>query len=599
MAERPRGTWVAQIFNFLPNNGLPIGFVDVVYNRDGSIAGYEVDGKFFKIGQKAKGEKSKTSTDPRKFGSDFAASVAAKSKEMDKKREEALAAVDRINDEKTRSQLRAEINNKQNYIETLRKSLPNYEGVIERYALKVARGDELDALEQDELKVAQSRYSSVMNTIQEVQQDIFTTLYPGQKKKSDVEKTPLASAGPTGTAATAPTSATTPSPAQVQTPSLTPSQTPSQTPSGDGRKKDKQPQDQPPAIVPSAGFNPARFRMGEEASMGAAKPSGIGEVATGKRTLEDILGDVQNYFDLPDYIFRLDKDLGDLLVLAVNEKWTINRWDKEIELTNWWRKNNANVRQRLISFGNYEDLRSQGQDVSKSDYGLWLSKKKGTLKADARNIAGVTLTDQQSEEIAKKIYLGFLDDDENAIRAFLVPFISQTTSIVGGKPITGYGGQALKNYQTLQSIAKANGLSLRDILPGISAATTDGNLEEAVLEKLALGELDINRISQDARIIAGTGQPEFVRNLLNQGYDLEQIYSPYKGVMASVLELNPEEIDLKELSGYGLFSDKGQSNIYDFKKALRKDSRWQYTNTARTEVSNSAFQVLRDFGFQG
>jgi len=46
MAERPRGTWVAQIFNFLPNNGLPIGFVDVVYNRDGSIAGYEVDGKF-------------------------------------------------------------------------------------------------------------------------------------------------------------------------------------------------------------------------------------------------------------------------------------------------------------------------------------------------------------------------------------------------------------------------------------------------------------------------------------------------------------------------------------------------------------------------
>lgn len=599
MAERPRGTWVAQIFNFLPNNGLPIGFVDVVYNKDGSIAGYEVDGKFFKIGQKAKGEKSKTSTDPRKFGSDFAASVAAKSKEMDKKREEALAAVDRINDEKTRNQLRAEINNKQNYIETLRKSLPNYEGVIERYALKVARGDELDALEQDELKVAQSRYSSVMNTIQEVQQDIFTTLYPSQKKKSDVEKTPLASAGPTGTAATTPISTPTPTPTQTQTPSLTPSQTPSQTPSGDGRKKDNQRQDQSPAIVTSAGFNPARFRMGEEASMGAAKPSGIGEVATGKRTLEDILGDVKNYFDLPDYIFRLDKDLSDLLVRAVNEKWTIDRWNKEIELTNWWRKNNKDVRSRLTSFGNYEDLRSQGQDVSKSDYGLWLSKKKGTLKADARNIAGVTLTDQQAEEIAKKIYLGFLDDDENAIRAFLVPFISQTTSIVGGKPITGYGGQALKNYQTLQSIAKANGLSLRDILPGISATTTDGNLEEAVLEKLALGELDINRISQDARIIAGTGQPEFVRNLLNQGYDLEQIYSPYKSVMASVLELNPEEIDLKELSGYGLFSDKGQSNIYDFKKALRKDSRWQYTNTARTEVSNSALQVLRDFGFQG
>jgi hypothetical protein len=51
-----------------------------------------------------------------------------------------------------------------------------------------------------------------------------------------------------------------------------------------------------------------------------------------------------------------------------------------------------------------------------------------------------------------------------------------------------------KDYQTLQSIAKANGLSLKDILPGASATTTGGDLEEAVLEKLALGELDINRI---------------------------------------------------------------------------------------------------------
>lgn len=346
----------------------------------------------------------------------------------------------------------------------------------------------------------------------------------------------------------------------------------------------------------TAPFSAGTFRMAEEASMGNL-PSGT--TATGKRTLESILGDVQNYFDLPDYIFKLDKDLGDLLVRAVNEKWTEDRWDKEIENTNWWRKNSDNVRKRLVSFGNYEDLRGQGQDVSKSDYGLWLSKKRRALKVDARNIAGVELTDQQADEIAKKIYLGFLDDDENAIREFLVPYISKVDTIVGGQKISGFGGQALKDYQTLQSIAKANGFSLAQILPGVSATTTGGNLEEAVLEQLALGKLDINRISQDARMMAAMGQPESVRNLLNQGYDLDQIYAPYRNTMATTLELNPEQIDLNDPTLRMAISDKGETNLYDFQRQLRKDSRWQYTQQARQEVGDMTLNVLRDFGFQG
>lgn len=598
MAKRPKSTWVAQIFNIFPGNGLPIGFVDVVYNKDGSIAGYEVDDKFYEVGKGPEAKKTtKQGTDPKKFGSDFAAAVAAQNEKMDAERAETDKALESAGDERTRAELRATVNNKQSYIQTLRNSLPRYEDVIERYAVKVARGDELDSIEQRELADAQKNYASLMNTIKEVQQDIFETIYPNQKK-SKVEKTPLAqTAGPTGTPAastittgtkptagpTGPAIATTPS--AVTTPSTPAKGSMPKFPSSDKKGN----------VVPGS-FDPGRFRMGEEASMGAAKPAGV---TTGTRTLESILGDVQNYFDLPDYIFKLDKDLSNLLVRAVNEKWTEDRWSKEIETTNWWRKNSDSVRKRLVSFGNYSDLQGQGQDVSKSDYGLWLSKKKGQLKADAQALAGVAITDQQADEIAKKIYLGFLDDDENAIRAFLVPLISKTPSIVGGKTMTGFGGQALKDYQTLQSIAKANGFSLSQILPGISVTTTGGDLEEAVLEKIALGELDVNRISQDARMMAAIGQPEFVRNLLNQGYDLEQVYAPYRNTMANVLELNAEQIDLNDPTLRSAISDKGEINLYDFQRQLRKDSRWQYTQNARQEVSDITLNVLRDFGFQG
>lgn len=392
---------------------------------------------------------------------------------------------------------------------------------------------------------------------------------------------------PTGTVATAPvTSGTKTTKPVISTPAK--GTTPDKTDSGAG--------------VSAQGTVNTTTLEGIAAASGVTPggPTGTPTVtATGNRTLEQILGDVQNYFDLPDYIFKLDKDLGNLLVRAVNEKWTAERWDKEIENTNWWRKNSSEVRKRLTQFGNYKDLQSQGQDVSKSDYGLWLKKKKGQLKADARTISGYALTDAEAEDIAQKIYLGFLDDDENAIRAFLVPFISKTTSIVNGMKITGYSGQALKDYQTLQAIAKANGLSLKDILPGISATTTGGDLEEAVLEKIALGELDIGRISQDARNLAAIGQPQVVRGLLNQGYDLDQVYSPYKNIMSNVLELNPEQISLNDPTLRSAISDKGETNLYDFQRMLRKDSRWQYTQNARQEVGDITLNVLRDFGFQG
>lgn len=404
---------------------------------------------------------------------------------------------------------------------------------------------------------------------------------------------PIVGGAPTGT----PSMARTPTQAPAGTPTPTPRPTPTPTPR-------PTPTPTPESTMPGV-FDPARARMGEERSMGATVPAISGVTPTGPaRTLDELLTQTENWFSLPDYIFRLDKDLGKLLVRAVQEKWDENRWDKEIENTNWWRKNSDEVRRRIVQYGNYKDLQSQGQDVSRSDYGIWLRNQKNSVKAQAQQIAGVNLTDVQAEEIASKIWNGFLDNDPLAIRSLIVPYIGTVKSIVGNgiggqQTVAGYSGQALQNFQTLQAIAKANGFTLRDILPGISTATTQGNLEEAVLEKLALGELDINRIAQDARMLAAQGQPQYVRDLLNQGYDLQTVYAPYRNVMANVLELMPEEIDLNDATLRSAITDKGDTNIYDFKKALRQDSRWEYTSSARQEVGDAVMTVLRNFGLQG
>ena len=321
-----------------------------------------------------------------------------------------------------------------------------------------------------------------------------------------------------------------------------------------------------------------------------------------KTPLDTLLAKTEFWYDLPDYIFKLEPKLGELLVEAVANDWDPAKFLAKAKLTPWWQKNASTVRERIVDRAKYDELVAAGEDVSKSDYGLYLSKQMRSVKAKAKEIAGVTLTDEQAQSVAQKIYDGFLDDDPLAINALITPFIGKTTSIVGtglGGKQTGFGGQALQNYQTLQGIAKANGFSLKDILPNVSAITAGGDIETAVLRGLADGSIDINRVAQDARMLASQGQPKYVRDLLSQGYDLEAVYAPYRRTMANVLEIEPDEIDLNDSTLRMAITDKGDMNLFDFKKALRQDSRWQYTSDAREKVSSAALGVLRDFGFQG
>jgi hypothetical protein len=347
-----------------------------------------------------------------------------------------------------------------------------------------------------------------------------------------------------------------------------------------------------PAATPGGGFTD---------SQNAARLIAEGKAPTGvKSSLDTLLAKTEFWYDLPDYIFKLDTKLGELLVQAVDTDMDPAIFLSKAKLTPWWQRNSESVRTKIVNREKYNDLLKAGEDVKNTEYGMYLSKQVRSVKAQAKEIAGITLTDEQAQSVAQKIYDGNLEDDPLAINALITPFIGKTTSIVGnGLSTTGFGGQALQNYQTLQGIAKANGFALKDILPNISAVTAGSDLETAVLRGLADGSIDINRVSQDARMLASQGQPQYVRNLLNQGYDLENIYAPYRQTMASTLELDPNTIDLNDPTLRMAITDKGDMNLYDFKKTLRQDNRWQYTGSAKEEVSNAALGVLRDFGFQG
>lgn len=298
-------------------------------------------------------------------------------------------------------------------------------------------------------------------------------------------------------------------------------------------------------------------------------------------------------FALPETIFNNVPSLKAILERYVKEDWTPDKLRKAIRDDVWFRKNSAEIKARYVQFYNYQDLVKSGQAQGTTDYEKQIATLERQIADKARTIgSGIASDPTALRRAAENMYITNVGIDDAMTTDFIAAAIRPVASMLGGQITTGYSGQALQNYQTLQSIAKSNGFKLTDIIPG-------NQTEEQVLQGIATGKIDINRIAQDARRLASQGQPQYVRDLLSQGYNLDQVYSPYRDAMAKALELNSDQIDLNDPTLRMAITDKGDMNLYDFSKALRKDNRWQYTSQAKEEVASVTQKILQDFGFMG
>jgi hypothetical protein len=216
-----------------------------------------------------------------------------------------------------------------------------------------------------------------------------------------------------------------------------------------------------------------------------------------------------------------------------------------------------------------------------SEYGRGIESTKAALAEYAIKL-GVELDDTGLTELAKQAYDQAIETDPTRLRDLVQQKIGYTP---GGK-IKGAAGDDLAD---LRKVAAANGLDLEN---------TFGSSLGSWLQNIAKGE-SIDTYKRLIRSTAKIGMPATVAGLLDQGVDLESVYSPYKNLMASTLEINPDTITLNDPVLRGAITGDKELPLYEFQRQLRKDTRWQYTNQAKEEVSDVALKVLRDFGFQG
>jgi len=330
--------------------------------------------------------------------------------------------------------------------------------------------------------------------------------------------------------------------------------------------------------------------------------------ATGKEDINAIYALAKSKYDNVDSIFLYDQELKQILIDAVGDIATAkddmepDEFLRRLNASDWAIRNASTYRARDAQRREYNEtldkynkqlemadtqdkkdaiLSKIGQLNNTSSYARGLASAKAYIEATASGLTG-TMDPKRLDAFVKRMYDSGNDKDPNIINRELAALISY-------KPNSQLGGAVGADLTILRATARANGFDLD---------TTFKDQINNWMQRLAVGE-SVETFKNTIRSQAKLGLPDKVANLLDQGLDLANIYAPYKNVMAAVLEVAPDSINLNDKTLRSAIGPEKEMSLYDFQRTLRKDSRWQYTDNARTEASDSVLKVLKDFGFQG
>lgn len=543
MAQRPAGTYISRVINPGIESDIPSGFIDVVYTRDGKAVGFMEDGQFYELG-----EKPKTKTNKQKKTSGLKGRGQYLN-DLDTKMIEAQDAIDAarydINASEPGSNAFIKATNEldvaQNNYQTLQKEYNNF--VKKETSQKLqAKVKKLETEKKRKIALNEST-ENVDAQIKKAKEGISTT----STISTEERRSPMA--GISSAAMTGKTGA-------------------GATETG-GKKSGKAPV--------GAGGNKAKKEKGR------------------KYSIDEIYSMVQSEYGPIDLTFKSDPELRDLLFKAIGadakpgtkDDYTSQRFLNELQQTKWWQANAGELRQRQFYKNQYEEMRrtASPEMVARldqtSEYGRGLAFTKQRI-ADAAKSTGATLDSTQLDMLARQIYdLGYENKD-----AMVLSAIRGNIKYTPGGALGGAAGESLRS---LEATAAANGIDLQK-----QFATS----LEGWLQNINQGE-SVETYKQIIRERAKLGLPDKVASLLDKGVDLQTIYDPYRQIMASVLEINPETIKLDNKTLRMAIGPDREMSLYEYQRALRKDPRWEYTDNARSEVSKAVSQVLQDFGFQG
>lgn len=265
------------------------------------------------------------------------------------------------------------------------------------------------------------------------------------------------------------------------------------------------------------------------------------------------------------------RELFERAVDAREGQYTAQRFQAELENTNWYRNNDQYFRRAWTA-----------EQLGGADWTADLQEARLAIQ-DAAGAAGADLTPEELDALSRRyIYEGWNEPSRQGLLAqALSEEIAYMPTESGGMALRGQAGSFTDN---LKAMALVNGLKYND----------DWYLSAA--KSVARGLTDESYWERELRTQAASMFPNYAEQI-NAGVNAMDIATPYINVYAQTMERSPYELDLNNPDIRRALMD-GQG-LFDFQQALRERPEWQNTKQAEDRVSEISLQVMRMFGLVG
>lgn len=296
---------------------------------------------------------------------------------------------------------------------------------------------------------------------------------------------------------------------------------------------------------------------------------------SGSASSQDVFDYIQQQFGLTDALLSIDtghyKD-GKTLRWAFNYIRTQGITDpmraaQVLAQTDWFRTHGTDVTQRLAD-------EKAGLGAFKEQVNATFSTLKDQMAAK-----GVHLSDSDLRQLARDTYVYGLNT-------------SQVLDMAVGKKSATFGGGEIGNDLTgLDALAQANGVSI---------SATDRN---AWSRDIAAGNKTVQDYEQMIRDNAAQTYQVF-GDKIKAGQNLSDLVQPYTQMASQLLETGNQSLDMsdplfkdgKAFTTVGADGKPALKPLWEFRKEVMSDPRWQYTQNARQTYTDFGKSVLQRFG---
>ncbi len=264
-------------------------------------------------------------------------------------------------------------------------------------------------------------------------------------------------------------------------------------------------------------------------------------------------------------------ELKKIFSKAVKETWTEAKFQAEVRDTKWFKSNSETMRQAEVT--------------RKTDPATWdamVAAETVKIRQLAAEVGAAIPESRLKKVVETALRTG---QDEDSLRNTLGAYVNFTKNGT-------LAGEAGMHEFTMRQYAAKMGITLSD--------QAIKNQAQRVIRKVATTQDYESLIREQAKSM----YPGYAEQL-DAGESMEDIASPYKQMMAQVLELPDTDITLSDpliksaLNGLNAEGKPSGLTLTDFQDRLKADPRYNKTVQARDNAMNVTSAVLRDMGLIG